>query len=87
MNLRNRLVILTTMLAGLLHFNASAQTNKIAVKTFCNPLNLPYNFQSDGSITRREAADPTIVLYKNKYWLFASKQKGYWFSDDMLNWQ
>jgi len=85
MNLINR-VFLTVVLACLIHFSALAQTNKIAVKTFCNPVNLPYNFQSDGGITRREAADPTIVLYKNKYWLFASKQKGYWFSDDMISW-
>lgn len=56
-----------------------------AQKTFCNPLNLPYNFQSPGP-TRREAADPLVVLYQNKYWLFASKQIGYWWSDDLLNW-
>jgi len=85
MNLINR-VFLIAALAGLIHLGASAQTNKTAVKTFCNPINLPYNFQSDGGITRREAADPTIVLYKNKYWLFVSKQKGYWFSDDMIDW-
>lgn len=64
---------------------ANAQP-KQAVKTFCNPINIPYNFQTDGGNTRREAADPTIVLYQNRYWLFASKQTGYWYSDDMLNW-
>lgn len=56
-----------------------------AQKTFCNPLNLPYNFQSPGP-TRREAADPLIVLYHDKYWLFASKQVGYWWSTDLLDW-
>lgn len=56
-----------------------------AQKTFCNPLNLPYNFQSPGP-TRREAADPLIVLYQDKYWLFASKQVGYWWSTDLLDW-
>ncbi|MFC0518356.1 family 43 glycosylhydrolase [Mucilaginibacter angelicae] len=64
--------------------NASAQTRR-GIKTFCNPINLPYNFQTDG-VMRREAADPTIVLYQNRYWLFASKQKGYWYSADMLDW-
>jgi xylan 1,4-beta-xylosidase len=62
-----------------------AQTNKQAIKTFCNPINLPYNFQTP-DVTRREAADPVIVLYHNKYWLFASKQIGYWWSNDLLNW-
>ncbi len=84
-HLKTQQLILTAAFVGLVSLIASGQGHK-AVKTFCNPVNLPYNFQSDGGITRREAADPTIVLYKNKYWLFASKQKGYWFSDDMLNW-
>jgi hypothetical protein len=56
------------------------------IRTFCNPLDLPYNFQSPGP-TRREAADPVIVLYHGKYWLFASKQIGYWWSDDLLTWR
>jgi len=64
---------------------AFAQTKTAKPKTFCNPINLPYNFQRDG-VARREAADPTVVLYQDKYWLFASKQQGYWYSDDMLQW-
>lgn len=52
--------------------------------TFCNPLNLPYRFES-GPV-RREAADPTMVVYKNEYWLFPSKSGGYWHSPDCLNW-
>jgi xylan 1,4-beta-xylosidase len=55
-------------------------------KTFCNPVNLPYNFQNNGTATYREAADPTVVIFKEKYWLFASKQRGYWCSDDMVSW-
>ncbi|MGZ3822582.1 MAG: family 43 glycosylhydrolase, partial [Mucilaginibacter sp.] len=31
-------------------------------------------------------ADPTITLYKGKYYLFSTNQWGYWYSDDMLNW-
>jgi xylan 1,4-beta-xylosidase len=63
-----------------------AQKPKAVEQTFCNPINIPYNFQVDGGVTRREAADPVMVLYKDKYWLFASKQAGYWYSDDMVNW-
>jgi xylan 1,4-beta-xylosidase len=64
---------------------AFSQTKTAKLKTFCNPINLPYNFQRDG-VARREAADPTVVLYQDRYWLFASKQQGYWYSDDMLQW-
>jgi len=53
--------------------------------TFCNPLDLPYRFQLQG-IVRREAADPTMVIYKNEYWLFPSKSGGYWHSPDCLHW-
>ncbi len=54
-------------------------------KTFCNPLNISYRFCLDEP-SRREAADPTMVVYKGKYFLFASKSGGYWYSDDLLKW-
>jgi xylan 1,4-beta-xylosidase len=74
------LFVLVTFIA----ISATAQS-RAQKQTFCNPLNLPYKFQPGGD-TRREAADPVIVLYKNKYWLFASKQNGYWSSADLINW-
>jgi len=55
-------------------------------QTFCNPLNLNYRFSYDNSSSYREAADPVIHLYKNKYFLYASKSGGYWYSDNMLHW-
>jgi xylan 1,4-beta-xylosidase len=55
-------------------------------KTFCNPLNLNYRFQFTDSISYREAADPAMIRYKDKYILFVSHSGGYWFSDDMLKW-
>ncbi|MEI7828973.1 MAG: family 43 glycosylhydrolase [Prolixibacteraceae bacterium] len=53
--------------------------------TLCNPLNLSYRFCLDDP-SRREAADPVIVLYKGEYWLFASKTGGYWHSADLISW-
>ncbi len=53
--------------------------------TFCNPLDLDYRFQLDQP-SRREAADPTMVLFDNEYWLFASKSGGYWHSTNFQNW-
>jgi len=57
--------------------------------TFCNPINLAYRYQppSDhAGSAHREAADPSIVLYRGRLWLFASKSGGYWYSDDMMEW-
>lgn len=50
-----------------------------------NPLNLSYRFQTDG-ISRREAADPVIIFYKDCYFLFASHASGYWKSDNLRDW-
>jgi xylan 1,4-beta-xylosidase len=58
---------------------------KISEETFCNPLNLSYRFCLEEP-SRREAADPTVVVFKNKYYLFASKSGGYWHSDDLSSW-
>ncbi|WP_308212125.1 family 43 glycosylhydrolase [Microbacterium yannicii] len=34
----------------------------------------------------REAADPSIVRYQGRYFLFASMSRGYWHSDDLAEW-
>jgi len=65
--------------------NAYAQ-NENSQSMFANPLNLSYRFQPQKP-SRREAADPVLILFKNKYYLFASKSGGYWSSDNLVNWQ
>lgn len=56
-------------------------------KTFCNPINVNYRFMKiNGGNGIREAADPVVVPYKDKYFLFASKSGGYWHSGDFVNW-
>lgn len=60
------------------------------VFTVCNPMNLPYRFclKSDdpNQTAYREAADPTMVLFKGEYYLFASKCGVYYHSTDMIHW-
>ena len=58
----------------------------VAASTYANPINLNYRFQLDLP-SRREAADPTMVVYDDAYWLFASKSGGYWRSTDLVDWQ
>ncbi len=53
--------------------------------TICNPMNLSYRFCLD-TPSRREAADPTMVVYKGEYYLFVSKSGGYFHSTDLMNW-
>src|SRR5581483_9503633 len=54
-------------------------------RTFANPLNLDYRFALDAP-SRREAADPVIVVFGGDYYLFASKSGGYWRSSDLVDW-
>ena len=53
--------------------------------TICNPVNLSYRFCLDAP-SRREAADPTMITFKNEYYLFASKSGGYFHSTDLIHW-
>jgi hypothetical protein len=48
-------------------------------------LNINYRF-SKNKPSHREAADPTMVVHNDTYWLFASKSGGYWHSTDMNDW-
>jgi xylan 1,4-beta-xylosidase len=68
-----------TLFAQKTSVNISTQT------TICNPINLSYRFCLD-TPSRREAADPTMVVYKGEYYLFASKSGGYFHSTDLINW-
>lgn len=58
--------------------------------TYCNPLNLDYaytpfkDFAKNGK--HRATADPTMTVFKGKYYLFSTNQFGYWWSADLNDW-
>lgn len=66
---------------------------------FCNPLNVDYRYQfnqdvsPDGSgatgevMVSREAADPSMIFFQGKYYIFASMTLGVWVSEDMAHWE
>ncbi len=55
-------------------------------RIYCNPLNIPYQFQHYGGQASRESADPTLIYFKGRYYLFASMSGGFYYSDDMIHW-
>jgi len=75
-------ICLTYSLAG---YSQLKVVNNQKQTTICNPVNLNYRFCLDAP-SRREAADPTMVNFKNEYYLFASKSGGYFHSTDLINW-
>ncbi|MCA9735179.1 MAG: family 43 glycosylhydrolase [Deferribacteres bacterium] len=79
------LLIITTLLSTGFPANLYSQS-----KTYCNPLNLDYAYNAIPHFTEwgkhRTTADPVIVLFQEKYFLFSTNQYGYWWSDDLANW-
>jgi len=69
-----------------LTFFLGIRGNSIMGQTYCNPINLSYSFSPD-LVLKHDLADPTIVLYKDSYYLFASNAGGYWYSNDLLSWK
>ena len=63
---------------------------------YCNPLNVDYLYQftQQGMGTQmgpvqifREAADPSMIYFKGKYYIFASMTLGVWVSKDLAHWE
>lgn len=50
-------------------FANSETMGRRPVQTYCNPINIDYDF---GPGVCRHAADPVVVLFKDKYYLFTS---------------
>lgn len=64
------------------------------MKYYCNPINVPYHYQfnmdprSNGKLQiDREAADPSMIKFKDNYYIFASMNLSVWVSQDMVNWK
>lgn len=60
-------------------------------KTYCNPINIDYNFEyfqkGGNKISCRSTADPIIVPYKGDYYLFSTNQSGYYISKNLATWK
>ena len=63
-------------------------------KIFCNPLNIDYRYQFNqdpraGGLVQigREAADPSMIRFQGKYYIFASMQLSAWVSEDLAHWK
>jgi hypothetical protein len=65
----------------------ACKSNKLAVNkpTICNPINLNYRFQIKEP-SYREGADPAVVWFKDRYYMFASMSGGYWHSKNLAEW-
>ena len=63
-------------------------------KYYCNPININYHYQFNRDPRQggrlqinREAADPSMILFHGKYYIFASMNLSVWVSEDMVHWE
>ena len=85
--MRNRksYTLLTAVLMVLSSTISIANEPQDSTVIITNPLNLSYRFYT-GEPVHRTAADPVIVLYHDTYFLFSSHASGYWYSNNLRDW-
>ena len=64
----------------------------VADPIVCNPLDLGYAYsdltvRGHTRVVWREGADPSLVRYRDRYYLFVSMSGGFWHSDDLATWE
>lgn len=64
------------------------------MKYCCNPIAINYRYQfiadqrkGDALQICREAADPSMICFQGRYYIFASMTLGVWVSDDLVSWE
>lgn len=58
--------------------------------TYCNPLDLDYTYMiynAHNDLSYRSGADPAVVRFRDRYYMFVTRSMGYWHSDDLTNWE
>lgn len=76
------------LLSAAMSTSCTGLTQSETAAAVTNPIDINYRFSMiKNEPPRREAADPEIVLYKDRYYLFASKSGGYWSSPDLKSWR
>ncbi|UII23141.1 family 43 glycosylhydrolase [Fulvivirga ligni] len=98
MNLLKRsaaLCILATIAACTSETKQEKESTEENVKSqtfdpYCNPVDIDYSYMSHYAyrgVSYRSGADPAVINYKGKYYMFITRSHGYWVSDDMSNWK
>ncbi len=71
--------------------SAPAAASGRSQTTYCNPIDIDYTYMShyraERDVSYRSGADPSVVNFKGKYYLFVTRSHGYWVSEDMGNWR
>jgi xylan 1,4-beta-xylosidase len=85
MHVRRKEIFTLIILAGLWSCGIISENENAQNLTICNPVNIEYRF-TEGKPSRRMAADPVIVLFKDTYYLFSTGSSEYWYSENLVTW-
>lgn len=58
--------------------------------TYANPVDIDYTYSNvriDKGMFYRAGADPAVVPFRDKYYMFVTRSQGYWVSDDLTAWE
>ncbi|WP_258097707.1 family 43 glycosylhydrolase [Marinoscillum pacificum] len=59
--------------------------------TYCNPIDIDYTYMShyraERDVSYRSGADPAVINFNGKYFMFVTRSHGYWMSEDMGTWK
>lgn len=72
-----------------LHCSWNIYGQSTQTSTYCNPINIDYTYSiynANENISYRSGADPTVVKFRNEYYMFVTRSMGYWYSKDLLHW-
>lgn len=89
-NSRCKIFIVVLIFFGSLGARAQNVLQKRDFKTYCNPIDIDYTYVAHNShtgVSYRAGADPAVINFKGKYFMFVTRSYGYWVSDDMSNWE
>lgn len=89
------LTLLTVMLHLACNYKQKESTPTVEAgrsqTTYCNPIDIDYTYMShyraERDVSYRSGADPAVVNFRGKYYLFVTRSHGYWVSEDMGNWR
>lgn len=79
----------TKLLAAASLLAAGGAHAQAARQTYANPIDIDYRYnfeQVNQGISYRTGADPAVVTFKGKYYLFQTLADGYWSSSDLVHW-
>lgn len=81
-------LVLYALLASVLLVTGCTNNTPQTPPTYCNPIDLNYGWGAFRQTMARAAADPVIVLFKDRYYLFSTHDTGgYRVSDDLVHWE